>query len=310
VTLVIDFGTVNTVGMVDGRLVTVDGAPWLPSVVYDGVVGVDATLLGRGREHRDLKARLAPDEVGAVFTRVLSAAREQGWDGAQVVVTHPAGWAPERVAVLTAAAGSSSSSSSSETASEPEAPGASGQVRTMVEPIAVAAGVPAGEFALVVDAGGGTWDAAVVRDGVLRGASSVPVDIDQRIVERVRPSLSSPDLDDAARADLLAAARTGKELLSRHDIAEIVLPDHRAVRLTRAEFQLLIAKDVNRLTAAVTEVCAGVAVTRVLLVGGASRMPLLAIRLSAAIGHHVVPDPEPETAVVRGAYLLTRAPEN
>jgi molecular chaperone DnaK len=291
VTLVIDFGTVNTVAMVDGQLVTVDGAPWMPSVVHEGVVGVDALLLGRGREHRDLKASLEPDEVGAVFERVLSAAREQGGDVDEVVVTHPARWSPERVAVLTAAAGS---------------PGR--RVRTVGEPVAVAAGVPAGEAALVVDAGGGTWDAAVVRDGVLRGASSVPVDLDQRIFERVRPSLREAELDDAARAELLESARASKELLSRHDIAEIVLPDRRAVRLTRAEFEVLIAPDVNRLTAAVTDVCAGVSVTRVLLVGGASRVPILAVRLSATTGQHVAPDPEPETAVVRGASLLTRPP--
>jgi len=288
-TLVIDFGTINTVGMVDGRLVTVDGAPWLPSVVHSGVVGGDASHLGRGREIRDLKARLTPAAVGAVFERMLSAARSQGGDVREVVVTHPAGWAPERIAVLTRAAGTD-------------------QVRTLAEPVAVAAGVPAGETALVVDAGGGTWDVAVVRNGVIGAAASALVDVDQRIVERVRPSLRAPVTDDAGRAELLDSARTGKELLSRHDIAEIVLPDHRAVRLTRAELETLIAPDVNRLMAMVSEVTAEVTVTRVLLVGGASRIPLLPLRLSTAVGRRVIPDPEPETAVARGADLLARRP--
>lgn len=279
-TLVIDFGTVNTVGMVDGRLVTVDGAPWLPSVVHAGVVGADATHLGRGREIRDLKARLAPAAVGAVFARMLSAAHSQGGDVREVVVTHTAGWPPERLAVLTRATGSSS-------------------VRTLPEPVAVAARVPAGETALVVDAGGGTWDVAVVRDRVVHAALSSLVDLDQRIVERVRPSVRATVIDDASRAALLDSARIGKELLSRHDIAEIVLPDHRAVRLTRAEFEMLIAPDVNRLMAMVSEVTAGITVGRVLLVGGASRIPLLALRLSTALGQSVRTDPEPETAVVR-----------
>jgi molecular chaperone DnaK (HSP70) len=284
-TLVIDFGTVNTVGMADGRLVTVDGSPWLPSVVHSGVVGADATHLGRGREIRDLKARLAPAAVGAVFARMLSAAREQGGDVGDVVVTHSAGWTPDRIAVLTRATGVS-------------------HVRTIAEPIAAAAGVPPGETALVVDAGGGTWDVAVVRDRVVVASSSALVDLDQRIVERVRPSLTEPAVDDESRAALLESARIGKELLSRHDIAEIVLPDHRAVRLTRAEFELLIAPDVNRLMSMVSEVTANLAVTRILLVGGASRIPLLPLRLSTAIGRSVTADPEPETAVARGADLL------
>jgi molecular chaperone DnaK (HSP70) len=286
-TLVIDFGTVNTVGMADGRLVTVDGAPWLPSVVHSGVVGADATHLGRGREIRDLKARLAPAAVGAVFGRMLAAAREQGGDVGDVVVTHSAGWAPDRIAVLTKATGTSS-------------------VRTMAEPIAAAAEVPFGETALVVDAGGGTWDVAVVRDRAVLAASSALVDLDQRIVERVRPSLTKPVTDDESRAALLESARIGKELLSRHDIAEIVLPDHRAVRLTRAEFETVIAPDVNRLMAMVSVVTAEVSVTRVVLVGGASRIPLLPLRLSSTTGHPVTPDPEPEIAIARGADLLCR----
>src|SRR4051794_41960550 len=95
-TLVIDFGTVNTVGMVDGRLVTVDGAPWLPSLVHSGVVGADASLLGRGQESRDLKVTLEPSAVGAVFARVMVAARSQYGGVGAGGVGHPGGWAPSR----------------------------------------------------------------------------------------------------------------------------------------------------------------------------------------------------------------------
>jgi molecular chaperone DnaK (HSP70) len=287
-TLVIDFGTVNTVGIVDGRLVTVDGAPWLPSVLHSGVVGADAVLLGRGQEIKDLKAKLEPEAVGAIFARMLAAARSQGGDVAEVVVTHPAGWPASRIQVLTGAAGP--------------------RVRTIPEPVAVSARVPPGVAVLVVDAGGGSWDVAVVRDRVVLTAASVPVDLDKRIVERVRPSLTEPVKDDATRAALLESVRAGKELLSRHDTAEIVLPDHRAVRLTRAEFELVIAPDVTGLMAAVSQVAGDGRITKVLLVGGASRIPLLALRLSAATGQRVTADPEPETAVARGADFLTRQP--
>jgi molecular chaperone DnaK (HSP70) len=284
-TLVIDFGTVNTVGMVDGRLVTVDGAPWLPSVVHSGVVGADASLLGRGQESRNLKATLEPTAVGAVFARMTVAARAEYGEFGPVVVTHPADWTPSRVAVLARAVGVA-------------------EVHTFPDPVAVAA--PFDETVLVVDAGGGTWDAAVVRDRSVVAAVTMAVDVDQRIVERVRPSLSEPVKEDATRVALLESARAGKELLSRHDVAEIVLPDHRAVRLTRAEFELLITPDVNGLMAAVSEVTSDVTVTRALLVGGCSRIPLLTLRLNAATGLPVLTDPEPESAVARGATLLTR----
>lgn len=283
-TLVIDLGTVNTVAMLDGRLVTVDGAPWLPSVVHQGVVGADALALAGGRVVRDLKARLDPDDVRTLFARVLSAARDQGGVLGDVVVTHPADWPPERVAVLVSAAGT--------------------WARALPEPVAVAAlhGV---ETALVVDAGGGTWDVAAVHGRSVAATATLPFggnDVDRLIVERVRPSLRGP-ADDGV---LLPSARTGKELLSRHETTEIVLPDHRAVRLDRAEFERLVAGHVDRLARLAAEVGARAGATRVLLVGGSSRIPLLARRLAEVTGLPVTTDPEPETAVARGAQLLSR----
>jgi hypothetical protein len=289
-TLVIDFGTVNTVAVLDGRPVTVDGAPWLPSVVHGGVVGADAILLARGKAARDLKERLDPDEVRLLFDRVLTAARAQGGVVGAVVVTHPAGWPPERIRVLLSSAGA--------------------WARAVPEPVAVAAGhgVAAGETVLVVDAGGGTWDVAAVRGVTVVASASLHFggnDVDRLIVERVRPSLRSVT-DDGA---LLESSRAGKELLSRHESTEIVLPDHRAVRLDRAEFERMVAPSVDRLAALVTEVGGTTGARRVLLVGGSSRMPLLARRVAELTGLPVTTDPEPETAVVRGAQLLTRPTE-
>ncbi|MGB3444970.1 MAG: Hsp70 family protein [Actinophytocola sp.] len=290
-TLVIDFGTVNTVAMLDGRLVTVDGAPWLPSVVHEGLVGADAAELANGLAARDLKERLDPDEVAALFARVLSAARDQGGVVGAVLVTHPAGWPRERVDVLVSAAGA--------------------WARPVPEPVAVAAGhgVGAGETVLVVDAGGGTWDVTAVRghggEYVVVTAASLSFggnDVDRIVVERVRPSLRSVATDGA----LLESARAAKEQLSRHESTEIVLPDHRAVRLDRAEFERLVSPGVDRLAVLVAEVGVPTGATRVLLVGGSSRMPLLARRIGEVTGLPVTTDPEPETAVVRGARLLAR----
>ena len=285
-TLVIDFGTVNTVAMVDGRLVTVDGAPWLPSAVHDGVVGADAVQLGRGTATRDLKSRLDMVDIRAVFARVARAARAQGGALDNLVLTHPAGWPTSRVRVLVEAAR-----------------GLAGPLRTLAEPVAVAAahGVGADETVLVVDAGGGSCDVATVRGDALLAEGRVSFDLDRRIVERVRPSLRAP-ADAVADAVLRESARAGKELLSRHESVEIVLPDHRAVRLDRPEFERLVAEDVDRVLALVGRVRTPEC-TRVLLAGGASRMPVLERRL-AEVGLPVVVDPEPETAVVRGAAAL------
>jgi molecular chaperone DnaK (HSP70) len=293
-TLIIDIGTVNTVAMVDGRLVTVDGAPWLPSAVFAGpsgyVVGADALLLGRGRVERDL----TPAALRALCERVVSAARAQGGGADDLVLTHPAGWGPDRVGLLIDAAR-----------------GLVASARTVAAPLAVAAGqgLAAGETALVVDAGGGTCEVAVVRrepDGhVLVAHESLPLggnDLDQRVVARVLPSLRSPT--DAGAA-LTESARAGKEVLSRHQTAEIVLPDHRAVRLDRQEFERLVAADVEQLAGVVAR-AAAMAVSRVVLAGGTSRVPLVVRRVAEVTGRAVVVDPEPETAVVRGAHVLTR----
>jgi len=291
-TLVIDFGTVNTVAVLDGRLVTVDGAPWIPSAVYAGdggvVVGVDAVALARGSG----ADRLVTGSADAVFARLVSAARAQG-DVDELVLTHPVGWGPDRVGELVSAA-----------------QGLAPRVRTVPEPVAAAAGLglDVGESVLVVDAGGGTSCVAVVRRDpggfVVLAEGTVSTggaDLDQRIVDRVSPSLRSPADDPGTRLALRDSARAGKELLSRHESAEIVLPDHRAVRLDRTEFERLIAADVEDVVTLAATVAGQLYFSRVLLVGGSSQVPLVASRLAAASGRPIVAAPEPETAVARGA---------
>jgi molecular chaperone DnaK (HSP70) len=237
---------------------------------------------------------LTPAALRALCERVVTAARAQGGDADDLVLTHPAGWGPERVASLVDAAR-----------------GLVARARTVAAPLAVAAGhgLGDGETALVVDAGGGTCEVAVVRRGrdghVLVAHESLPLggnDLDQRVVARVLPSLRSPA--DAGAA-LTESARAGKEVLSRHHTVEIVLPDHRAVRLDRHEFERLVAADVERIAGVVAR-AAAMDVTRVLLAGGTSRVPLVVRRLAEVTGRAVVADPEPETAVVRGAHVLTR----
>ncbi len=274
--LVVDVGSVNTVAVTaapgqEPRLVTVDGAPWIPSAVH---LGADAVRLGRGPAARDVRA---------VLTRVVEAAGPPD----ELVLTHPAGWTPDRVAELTDAAA-----------------GLATKITTVTEPVAAA---PDGT-SLVVDAGGGTFDVAVVRQGTVLASASLPVDFDQRILDRLQPSLREPVESARDRQQLADSARAAKELLSRHDRADIVLPDHRAVRLTRTEFEELITPDIDRVIALAAQVVGPTQLDRVLLVGGSSRVPLLARRLAEAAGRAVTVDPEPETAVARGAALRATTP--
>jgi len=330
--LVIDFGTTNTVAVlaVDGgepRPVTVDGAPWIPSAVYAGsvgeqlVVGADAVLLGSAtraaaRFERRLKTRLGDgelrlgdtavpvtDAVRAVLERVVRAAGEQAARPVdELVLTHPADWRQERVDVLLSAAA-----------------GLAPLVDPIVEPIAAAAGadLAVGETLLVVDFGGGTCDvAAVCRDEsglAVIAAGGLPElggdNLDQRIVDHLVATAGCEPANTAGeRLALLAAARTGKELLSRHRQVEIALPDHTAVGLTRAEFDAVTARDVESIVRLVRDVARQTSSTSatadVLLVGGASRVPQLATRIADATGQAARVDPEPETAVARGAMAL------
>lgn len=337
--LVIDFGTTNTVAVLgvdvargaEPRPVTVDGAPWIPSAVYartggdELVVGQDAVLLGRSEQaaarfERRPKARMSDGElllgntvvpvsgaVHAVLERVVHAARIQaGRPVDELVLTHPADWGQVRIGVLLSAA-----------------QGLAPRVSTVAEPVGAAAGqdLSLGQTLLVVDFGGGTCDVAAVRReetglAVLSCAGLPELggdDLDQRIVDHLLAASGQPPGRTArARLAMLEAARAGKELLSRHKQAEVALPDHSAVGLTRTEFDAMIAEDVEQIVRLAGDVVrqAGGAVDRVLLVGGASRVPLLASRVAEAVGKAAQVDPEPETAVARGAMTLiaTRPP--
>lgn len=272
--LAIDAGAVNTAGMLGGRLVTVDGAPWVRSLVHGNVVGADAMALSRGRAVRGSPATMV--------SRMVDAARAMGRFDELVLA--------DADAVVLAAA-------------RALAP----VVRSLSSVLALAAGVAPKETVLVVDVGGSGARAAVVRRRkqltVLK-AGRIPtggLTLDARIVDRLRPSLRTP----ADPPALHEAARVAKETLSRHDSTEIVLPDHRAVRLDRTEFERLIESDVLALLALVqqtrTPEC-----RRVVLSGGTSRVPLVARTLAESTGLPVDVDPEPETAVVRGAHALRK----
>jgi molecular chaperone DnaK (HSP70) len=182
------------------------------------------------------------------------------------------------------------------------------------------------ETVLVYDLGGGTFDATVIEladrriavlavegDHQLGGA-----DWDERIALHLsrRFCAENPDaedpLDDSAGSQaLVLAAERAKHQLTDADSTDVVVAHDGArsvVRITRSELEEMTAPLLRR-TVDLTRACLaeaarrGVAdVDRVLLVGGSSRMPVVAAALRDELGL----EPrlhDPDLAVARGAAL-------
>jgi len=351
VTAAVDFGTSHTVGVVSGpglpaRLVTVDGQPWFPSAVFwtgrgEAVVGDDALRLARTEPARlELrpKSRLSEPDlllgdavvattalVRAVLSRVVAeASRTAGSPVQHLVLTHPANWGSARIGALLSAA-----------------QGLAPRLSTVSEPVAAAAWFagqhefPAGAALGVLDFGGGTCDAAVVRREpagfTVASCAGLPDlggdDLDQRIVDWVaadEPALAELLVDQQRlRPQQMAAllrfredVRAAKEVLSRHPQAEIALPEGLTDKLlTRAEFDRLVRADLARAVELLTDVVgrAGLAPRDLLavhLVGGSSQVPLLGSLLTAAAGTHVRLDETPQSVVALGGHAVTQSEED
>lgn len=264
--------------------------------------------------------------IAAVLRRVAGeVGRQLGGPPDQVRLTHPARWGSRRRDTLLAA------SREAGLADDPV---------LIPEPVAAAThfatlsgtGLADGAALAVYDLGGGTFDAAVVRR---RGAgyevlaeAGLPdlggVDFDQAILDHIgRTQLAGPDREDWQR--LLApsdpasrrAARTmatdirdGKEALSRHPHVDIALPPPFAdVHLTRSELDELIRSDLQRSVDLVGRAIAdaGLSPDRlagVYLVGGSSRVPLVARLIQEGLGVTPTTLDQPETSVATGALYL------
>jgi molecular chaperone DnaK (HSP70) len=182
------------------------------------------------------------------------------------------------------------------------------------------------EVALVYDLGGGTFDVTVV-ELADRRVSVVSIDGDHQLGgadwdEKIvlfladRFTAAHPELDDplddgaAVQALTLVAEQARRQLTDRPATTAVVAHAgvSMPVELTRAEVERLTSGLLDRtvvLTNAVLDAARerGVrAVDRVLLVGGASRMPAVARRLSQELGVPVELT-DPDLAVARGAAL-------
>ncbi|GIG64189.1 Hsp70 family protein [Phytomonospora endophytica] len=263
--------------------------------------------------------------VEDLFAAVLAEVRSRCVEVARsvpeaVTLTHPAAWGPRRRRILRSAAVKAGFATA----------------RLVPEPVAAAAyyarelghDVPVGATVVVHDFGGGTFDASVVRrtaDGfevlAVDGLDDLGgVDIDEVLVQHLRSQYGDPGswvrlLAPDSTADRRHArlfredVRLAKEMLSRRSIADlhIPLPD-RDVHVTREELERITAPLLSRaveVTSAVIEE-SGVPPERiagVFLVGGGSRMPLIATLLHRELGRAPVLADHIELVVAHGAIL-------
>ncbi|MBB4961798.1 Hsp70 family protein [Micromonospora polyrhachis] len=266
--------------------------------------------------------------LAAVLRRVVEEARHAGVEPATdgTILTCPADWGQPRREVLREAARLAGL----------------GQVQLVDEPIAAATycvqvlgqQVPVGGHLGIFDLGGGTLDVAVVR----REAVGLRVlatgglddlgglDIDEALVahlgqlagirdadlwQRLREPQTAADRRD--RQSFWTEVRSAKEMLSRTTVAPAHIPGlDEPMHLTREELDRiaspLVARGVDEIRRVLQR--AGVApgsLAGLLLVGGASRMPLVATRLHARLGVAPSVPEQPELPVAYGALVYATA---
>jgi cell division ATPase FtsA len=316
-------------------------SPVMPSVVLlradgevlEGEVAVRRGLAEPTRVAREFKRRLgdpaplvlggtpygAEALMGHLLRNVLATvtARE-GAAPDRVVLTHPANFGPYKLDMMREVARLAGCDLDATVfITEPEAAALSYAARNRVEP---------GQIVAVYDFGGGTFDAALVRrtesgfsligkpEGMERFGG---IDIDAAIVSHVDQSLGGAiarlDTDDvdaqAAVSRLRDDCRQAKEALSGDTDTSITVSvpgTQTNVRLTRQELEDMVRPRLRETVEALQRAVRSAGLTmseisRILLVGGSSRIPLVAETLQRDTGRPVAVDAHPKFAIAMGA---------
>jgi actin-like ATPase involved in cell morphogenesis len=327
----------------DGRVEAVPlghRAVSIPSVLYirdnEFIVGEAAgrrAATEPGRVAREFKRRLgdptpvlvggaplAPELLMARLLRwvVEQVSESEGEPPASITVTHPANWGAYKIDLLRSAVRHVGIDA----------------VDYLPEPVAAATfyasqrPLDPGSVIAVYDLGGGTFDAAVVHrtdrgfeiigrpEGIDRLGG---IDFDHAVFDHVLTSIgeSAAHIDTAEAGMVAAVAQLrdecveAKEALSAEsdvDIAVLLPGKQTEVRLTRPELEAMIRPAIAETIVALRRALesAGVEpeqVSAVLLVGGSSRIPLVAQMVTADLGRPVALDARPKDAIALGAAL-------
>jgi hypothetical protein len=210
-------------------------------------------------------------------------------------------------------------------------------VELVPEPVAAALApvsgppFPEGSLILVYDLGGGTFDTALVRIGqqankVLGHAAIDPSrgghgsggrDIDAALYDDLLKSAGKPLADlvttSRTRLQLLAETEKLKRRLTEGESAEDYFGDSDVLlAATRDRLEELAAPVIERTVDCVRTMLAGTGtavdeVDEVLLVGGASQMPVVEQAVAAALGRPIRTARAPQLAVVQGAARFAAA---
>lgn len=309
----------------------------VPSVVFvppEGEVLVGEAAVRRGasepaRMVREFKRRMGdnvplivggtPWSADALTARLLKwlvgmVEVQQGGPADRITLTYPATWGPFKQEWLVQAWRMADLH----------------DVTMMTEPVAAATSyaaaerVPVGQVIAVYDLGGGTFDAAVVRKttsgfellGKPEGIEHFGgIDVDKAVFAHVQQmaGFGVPDEEDRSAAQALDRLRSectqAKEALSSDTSVSIpvLIPGMQTeVRLNRDELEAMVRPRVQDsiITLRRTIASAGLTpehVDRVLLVGGGSRMPLVAQMVTKDLGRPIFIDAQPKHAVALGA---------
>ncbi|MFC7529173.1 Hsp70 family protein [Actinoplanes sp. GCM10030250] len=266
-----------------------------------------------------------PQSAEALASRMLRAVAEQvtsreGGPPTATCVSYPANWGPYKTDLMRQAVQMADLPGPVTYTTEPEAAAVSYAQQQRIETGAIVA---------VYDLGGGTFDAAVLRktatgfdilgrpEGIERLGG---IDFDAAVFNHVRAAaggkLAELDEDDSAAIAAVARLReecvTAKEALSSDTDTSIpvLLPNLvTEVRLTRSELEAMVRPalygSVEALTRAIRSAdCTPDQLHSILLVGGSSRMPIVAQMVSSEFGRPVAVDAHPKHAVALGAAWL------
>ena len=314
----------------------------MPSVVYypeEGPVLVGQAAERRGldspvRVVREFKRRIGdsvPISVGTlslvpedVFATVASwvadrAAEREGEPPSDIILTYPATWGSHRTSVVRDALAAHGLPNVT-LLTEPEAAALHYASQVRVED---------GSTVAVYDLGGGTFDTAVLRktgsnrfevlgrpEGIEDlGGADFDAAVFRFVAGNTGEALAGLDADDpnvlAALARLRRECVEAKEALSSDSEASIsvLLPGiQQQVRLVRSEFEALIEEPVRDTVDALEQSLAQLGLepadlTAVLLIGGSSRIPLVAQLISEQLDRPLAVDADPKSSICLGAAV-------